>query len=92
MRFGIFDLISLVGTLMFAFPVGNFGVTRLLAGEIVMGVALLVVAVAMVAIPQYFMDPRTIVAKLINGVLPGKTQNEESTATEAERQSEVDDH
>jgi hypothetical protein len=84
MRLGIIDMIGLAATLIFALPVANFGLTRLLAGETAMGVALIVVAVAMVAIPHYFMDPRTILKKLFKGLLPSRFQGESSTATDGE--------
>ena len=84
MRLGIIDMIGLAATLIFALPVANFGLTRLLAGETVMGIALVVVAVAMVAIPHYFIDPRTILKKLLKGLLPGRFTSESSTATEGE--------
>lgn len=79
MRLGIIDMIGLAATLIFALPVANFGVTRLLAGEATMGVALLVVAVAMVAVPHYFMDPRTILSKLVKGLLPDRFRDDGST-------------
>ena len=79
MRLGIIDMIGLAATLIFALPVANFGVTRLLAGETVLGATLLIVAVAMVAVPHYFMDPRTIFAKVFNGLLPGRFRDNAST-------------
>jgi hypothetical protein len=78
MRLGIIDMVGLAATLIFALPVGNFGVDRLLAGEPAMGIGLIVVAVAMVVVPHYFMDPRTILTKLFKGLLPGRFR-EEST-------------
>jgi len=91
MRLGIIDMIGLATTLIFAYPVANFGVTKLLAGETAMGVALIGVAVAMVAVPHYFMDPRTILTNLFKGLLPARFRNESSTATETERPSELDE-
>ncbi len=79
MRVGILDLLSLLGTLIFAIPVANFGVSRLLAGETAMGVALVVVAAAMVVVPYYLMDPRTIVKNLLAGLLPARFRSEPST-------------
>ncbi|TQQ83549.1 hypothetical protein EGH24_01790 [Halonotius terrestris] len=72
MQLGILDLIGLATTLVFAIPVANFGVTQLLAGETVFGVALLIVATAMVALPQYFLDPETILKRLVKGLLPAR--------------------
>lgn len=84
MRLGILDLLGLLGSLIFAIPVANFGVNRLLAGDTPMGLALVVVAVAMVLIPHYFLDPRTIAKKLVAGLLPARLQSDPSTATDSE--------
>jgi hypothetical protein len=85
MRLGIIDMIGLAATLIFALPVANFGVTKLLAGEVTMGIALVVVAVAMVVIPHYFMDPRTVFTKLLKGVLPSRLRGEGSTVESENR-------
>jgi len=82
MRLGILDTIGLAMTVIFAFPVANFGVNRLLAGEILTGSALLVVAVAMVAVPHYFTDPRTVLRRLFGGLLPAGVRNDSSTPAE----------
>jgi len=79
MNVGIFDLISLLGSLIFAIPVANFGVSQLLDGETTMGLTLLVVAVAMVVIPYYFLDPRTIARKLFTGLLPARFRRDSRT-------------
>ena len=76
MGFGILDMIGLAATLVFAIPVANFGIDRLLAGETAMGLALVGVAVAMVLLPQYFMDPKTILRRLLRGLLPGRFRTE----------------
>ena len=88
MRLGIFDLLSLLGSLVFAIPVGNFGINRLLAGETTMGLALVGVAVAMVLIPYYFMDPRMIAKKLFGGLIPSRFQDEPSTDPDPDRPPE----
>jgi len=75
MRLGIIDMVGLAATLIFALPVANFGVNQLLDGETAMGIALVAVAVAMVAVPHYFMDPRTIFSKLLSGLLPSRLQS-----------------
>lgn len=88
MRLGVIDMVGLAATLIFALPVANFGVDRLLAGQTTMGTALIVVAVAMVAIPHFFMDPRTVITKLLKGLLPGRQG--ESTAAEDEQTPNTD--
>lgn len=70
MRLGLFDMIGLATTLVFAVPLANFGVWRIMAGETVFGIALVAVAVAMVILPQYFLDPARIARKLLYGLLP----------------------
>ena len=88
MRLGILDTIGLAMTVIFAFPVANFGVTRLLAGEPIIGIALIGVAVAMVAVPHYFTDPRTVLSRLFGGLLPARLRDDSSTATEGDELSE----
>jgi hypothetical protein len=69
MAHGIFDLVGLLGVLIFALPVALFGLQRLAAGEALMGVALLVIAVGMVAVEQYFMSPGDIPKELARDVV-----------------------
>ena len=88
MRLGILDTIGLAMTVIFAFPVANFGVTRLLAGEPVIGIALIGVAVAMVAVPHYFTDPRTVLGRLFGGLLPSRLRDDSPTPTEGDEPSE----
>ncbi|MEF8776753.1 MAG: hypothetical protein V5A43_09670 [Haloarculaceae archaeon] len=57
---GIFDLIGLLGVLIFALPVALFGLQRLVAGEPLMGVVTIGIAVGMVAVEEYLTSPRDI--------------------------------
>ncbi|WP_128906149.1 DUF7533 family protein [Halorubrum amylolyticum] len=70
MRLGLTDMVGLAASLIFALPLGLFAVNRLFAGEIALGVGLLVVAAAMVVLPQYFLDPARILRGLVVGLLP----------------------
>ncbi|KDS90082.1 hypothetical protein FK85_22285 [Halorubrum saccharovorum] len=70
MRLGLTDMIGLAASLIFALPLGLFAVNRLFTGEIAFGVGLLVVAAAMVVLPQYFLDPGRILRGLVVGLLP----------------------
>ena len=70
MKLGLFDLIGLAATLVFAIPLANYAVIQLFAGEVALGAGLLIVAVAMVVLPQYFLDPGKILRGLIKGLLP----------------------
>jgi len=87
MRLGILELGSLLGSLIFAIPVANFGVDRLVAGDTAMGLVLVGVAVAMVVLPHYFLDPRTIARKLLAGLLPGRFRTDESTTVDSDTAS-----
>ncbi|MGQ4554413.1 DUF7533 family protein [Halobellus sp. GM3] len=60
MRLGIAGTIQLAATLVFAGPVGIFGLTRLLEGQTVIGGGLFAVAVAMVLLPQYLTTPADV--------------------------------
>jgi hypothetical protein len=88
MQLGILDLIGLAGTLVFAIPVANFGVTKLLAGEPVVGAALVGVATAMVVLPQYFLDPKTILTRLFRGLLPARLHGDSAGESAVESASE----
>ena len=70
MRLGLMDMIGLAASLIFALPLANYAVIRLFTGEVVLGVGLLGVAVAMVVLPQYFLDPGRILRGLLSGLLP----------------------
>ena len=81
MQLGILDLLGLATTLVFAIPVANFGVTKLLAGEAVVGAALLGVGVAMVILPHYALDPKRILV----GLLPARLRGAAGTDDQPER-------
>ncbi|GAB6879421.1 hypothetical protein JCM17823_16950 [Halorubrum gandharaense] len=83
MSLGLFDMIGLATTLVFAIPLANYAVIQLLAGETALGVGLLVVAAAMVILPQYFLDPGKILRGLVRGLLPSQLQG--SSADEPKR-------
>ena len=94
MKLGLFDLIGLATTLVFALPLANYAVIQLLAGETAMGVGLLVVAVAMVVLPQYFLDPGRILGGLVRGLLPRRLRggdDAESTAVNDAESTAVND-
>ncbi|ADJ16086.1 DUF7533 family protein [Halalkalicoccus jeotgali] len=61
---GILDMIGLAASLVFALPVGVFGLNRLLDGQTVLGGGLVVVAVAMVLLPQKLTTPMDLPADL----------------------------
>lgn len=78
----ILDMIGLAASLVFAVPLGNYAVGRLLDGHTALGGGLLLVAVAMVALPQYLLDPGRILGALVRGFVPARFRDAEQTETE----------
>jgi hypothetical protein len=87
MTLGLMDMIGLAASLVFALPLANYAILRLAAGEVALGGGLLVVAIAMVVLPQYFLDPARILRGLISGLLPRQLRGDEDAAADAERES-----
>ena len=87
MRLGLLDMIGLAASLIFAIPLGNYAVFRLLAGEVALGGGLLVVAVAMVVLPQYFLDPAQILRRLLSGLLPSQLRRDDAAVPETDDDS-----
>jgi hypothetical protein len=82
MALGVMDMIGLAASLVFALPLANYAVSRLAAGEVALGAGLLVVAVAMVVLPQYFLDPGRILRGLLSGLLPRQLRRDDDAGTE----------
>jgi hypothetical protein len=60
MAMGITESITLAASLVFAIPLGVFGLTTLLDGDPFLGVVLVVVAVLMVVLPRRLTTPADI--------------------------------
>jgi len=56
---GLFDTIGMLVALVFAIPIGIFGVDQLVRGEL-SGVVFIAMAVALVAIERYLITPTDI--------------------------------
>lgn len=82
MRLGLLDMIGLAASLVFALPLANYAVVRALAGDVAVGGGLLVVAVAMVVLPQYFLDPARILRRLLAGLLPRQLRGDAPEETD----------
>ena len=91
MNLGLTDMIGLAASLIFAIPLGNYAVIRLLDGELALGIGLLVVAAAMVILPQYFLDPGRILRGLLSGLLPRQLRRDgaEEAANESDANEEA---
>jgi hypothetical protein len=83
MTLGLMDMIGLAASLVFALPLANYAILRLAAGEVALGGGLLVVAIAMVVLPQYFLDPARILRGLISGLLPRQLRGDGATIDSA---------
>lgn len=66
---GILDMIGLAASLVFALPVGVFGLNRLLDGQTILGGGLVVVAVAMVWLPRKLTTPMDLPADLVGAAV-----------------------
>lgn len=64
MSLGITESITLAASLVFAIPLGVFGVTTLLDGNTFLGAVIVVVAVLMVALPRKLTTPADIPATI----------------------------
>jgi len=89
MNLGLMDMIGLAASLIFAIPLGNYAIIRLLDGDVALGVGLLVVAIAMVVLPQYFLDPGRILRGFLAGLLPRQLQSGSPEAAEASEATEA---
>jgi len=69
MRLGILGTLQLAATMIFAAPVGIFGLTRLTEGDIALGAGAVAIAAAMVVLPQYLTTPGDIPMKIGERVL-----------------------
>lgn len=69
MGLGIWGTIQLAATLIFAIPVGIYGLNTFLAGQEALGGGLLAVAVLMVALPHYLTTPGDIPATVAEKVV-----------------------
>ncbi|KYH27593.1 hypothetical protein HAPAU_02610 [Halalkalicoccus paucihalophilus] len=81
---GILDMIGLAASLVFALPVGVFGLNRLLDGQTILGGGLIVVAVAMVWLPQKLTTPMDLPADLA-GAAVGKVAKTPEETDEPDR-------
>ncbi len=66
---GILDMLGLAATLVFAIPVGVYGVQALIGGNLPIGTFCVVVAVLMVAVPNVLTTPSDLVTKLFQGAV-----------------------
>lgn len=69
MALGIRQTLALAGSLIFAIPLGLYGIEEILAGAPVAGVLYIVVAALMVWLPQYLTTPGDLPGKVADGAI-----------------------
>ena len=69
MRLGIIGTIQLAATLIFAVPLGIFGLNAFLDGQRLLGGGLLAVAVLMVVLPRMVTTPGDIPSKVVESLV-----------------------
>ena len=74
---GILNTLGLVVTLAFALPVALLGVNLLVSGRTVVGVALCLVAVLMVALKQYVTTPDDVPTAAAEKAVGAVVKNDE---------------
>jgi hypothetical protein len=79
-RLSITGMVGLAASLIFAVPVGVFAVSRLAAGETALGAVLLVVAVLMVALPQYVTTPGDVPGAVLGRLVGRAVETPEDDA------------
>lgn len=66
---GIIGLVQLAGSVVFAAPVGIFGLFKLTAGEVLLGSGFLLLAVLMVVGQEIYTSPRDLPVQLAQRIV-----------------------
>ena len=85
MSLGILDMIGIAGTLIFALPVGIFGVEQLATGQFGLGSALIGIAALMIILPQRLITPKQIpvaMSKRLIGIVGTSTEEQSADGTD----------
>lgn len=95
MRLGILETVGLAASLIFAVPLGLFGVETLLSGQPVLGGGLVAVAVLMVVLPRRLTTPADLPGAVVERVVGSAVKDPDAdardkgeTETETETQTE----
>ncbi|MFB6124827.1 MAG: hypothetical protein ABEJ59_02585 [Halanaeroarchaeum sp.] len=68
-RLGVLEMLALAATLVFAVPIGLFGVQLLLDGRVLPGVTGVAVAVGLVVVEQYVWTPGDVPGDALSALL-----------------------
>ncbi|WP_251327976.1 DUF7533 family protein [Haloplanus pelagicus] len=85
MRLGILDTLGLAATLIFAIPVGLYGVESALAGRPILGVGLVVVAALMVVLPRRLTTPADVPGAVVERVIGGAVKDPDADDADEDR-------
>jgi hypothetical protein len=78
MRLGILETVGLAASLVFAIPVGLYGVEALLSGDRALGAGLLIVAALMVVLPRRLTTPADLPGAVVERVVGGAVKESET--------------
>jgi hypothetical protein len=81
MRLGILETVGLAASLIFAIPVGFYGIESFLSGNRALGAGLVVVAVLMVVLPRRLTTPADLPGAVAERVI-GKAVKDPETDDE----------
>ncbi|WP_338739919.1 DUF7533 family protein [Haloplanus salilacus] len=86
MRLGIIETVGLAASLIFAIPLGLFGIESLLSGRPALGGGLVVVAVLMVVLPRRLTTPADLPGAVVERVVGSAVK--EPDADDEERRTD----
>jgi hypothetical protein len=78
MRLGILETVGLAASLVFAIPVGLYGVEAFLSGDRALGAGLLIVAALMVVLPRRLTTPADLPGAVVERVVGGAVKEPET--------------
>jgi hypothetical protein len=78
MRLGILETVGLAASLVFAIPVGLYGVEAFLSGDRALGAGLLIVAALMVVLPRRLTTPADLPGAVVERVVGGAVKDPET--------------
>jgi hypothetical protein len=85
MRLGILETVGLAASLVFAIPVGLYGIETLVSGNRLLGAGLLIVAVLMVVLPRRLTTPADLPGAVLERVVGQAVKEPESDGDDEER-------
>lgn len=85
MRLGILETVGLAASLVFAIPVGLYGIETLVSGNRLLGAGLLLVAVLMVVLPRRLTTPADLPGAVLERVVGRAVKESDGDDEERDR-------